>query len=104
RAFHVTGVQTCALPISVHRPETDADWRRARETLRFQEALVLQLALLGQRAERRAVTGPPRIPGALSQGFDASLPWPLTDDQKAVGDRKSGVEGKTVGSGGRRSS
>jgi ATP-dependent DNA helicase RecG len=71
--------------VKVHRPESDADWRRARETLRFQEALVLQLALLGQRAERRAVTGPPRIPGALSEGFDASLPWPLTDDQKAVG-------------------
>jgi ATP-dependent DNA helicase RecG len=69
----------------VHRPETDADWRLAREALRFQEALVLQLALLGQRAERRAVTGPPRIPGALSEGFDASLPWPLTDDQRAVG-------------------
>jgi ATP-dependent DNA helicase RecG len=71
--------------LKVHRPETDADWRLAREALRFQEALVLQLALLGQRAERRAVTGPPRVPGALSQGFDASLPWPLTEDQKAVG-------------------
>ena len=69
----------------VHRPETDADWRRARDALRFQEALVLQLALLGQRAERRAITGPPRIPGALSEAFDASLPWPLTDDQRAVG-------------------
>ncbi|MGN6273997.1 MAG: ATP-dependent DNA helicase RecG [Protaetiibacter sp.] len=71
--------------LMVHRPETDADWRRARESLRFQEALVLQLALLGQRAERRSVTGPPRIPGALSQGFEASLPWPLTEDQRAVG-------------------
>ncbi|PZQ90827.1 MAG: ATP-dependent DNA helicase RecG [Leifsonia xyli] len=69
----------------VHRPETDADWREAREALRFQEALVLQLALLGQRAERRAVRGESRIPGALSAGFDASLPWPLTDDQRAVG-------------------
>jgi ATP-dependent DNA helicase RecG len=69
----------------VHRPETDTDWRVARETLRFQEALVLQLALLGQRAQRRAVTGAPRVPGPLSEGFDASLPWPLTDDQAAVG-------------------
>ena len=69
----------------VHRPETDADWRRAREALRFQEALVLQLALLGQRAERRAVTGAPRTPGALSAAFEESLPWPLTDDQRAVG-------------------
>ena len=71
--------------VKVHRPETDADWRRARESLRFQEALVLQLALLGQRAERRAVTGPPRVPGALSATFEAGLPWPLTDDQRAVG-------------------
>ncbi|MFT4028836.1 MAG: ATP-dependent DNA helicase RecG [Protaetiibacter sp.] len=69
----------------VHRPQTDADWRRAREALRLQEALVLQLALLGQRAERRAVTGPPRIPGALSERFEAALPWPLTEDQRAVG-------------------
>ncbi|QNO38159.1 ATP-dependent DNA helicase RecG [Protaetiibacter sp. SSC-01] len=71
--------------VKVHRPETDADWRHARDALRFQEALVLQLALLGQRAERRAVSGPPRIPGALSEAFEASLPWPLTDDQRAVG-------------------
>lgn len=70
----------------VHRPESDVDWRRARDALRFQEALVLQLALLGQRAARRAITGPPRIPGPISQGFDASLPWPLTDDQREVGD------------------
>jgi len=71
--------------IKIHRPETDADWRHARDALRFQEALVLQLALLGQRAERRAISGPPRIPGKLSEAFDASLPWPLTDDQRAVG-------------------
>ncbi|RQP09007.1 MAG: ATP-dependent DNA helicase RecG [Microbacteriaceae bacterium] len=71
--------------VRVHRPESDADWRRARDALRFQEALVLQLALLQQRAERRAVSGPPRVPGALSEAFEASLPWPLTDDQRAVG-------------------
>lgn len=72
--------------VKVHRPEADADWRRAREALRFQEALVLQLALLGQRAERRSVTGPPRIPGAISEAFEAALPWPLTADQRAVGE------------------
>jgi len=71
--------------VKVHRPGTDADWHLARDTLRFQEAFVLQLALLGQRAERRAVTGPPRIPGERARAFDASLPWPLTDDQRAVG-------------------
>ena len=38
----------------VHRPATDADWQRAQDALRFQEAFVLQAALLRQRAERRA--------------------------------------------------
>ena len=71
----------------VHRPESDGDWRQARDALRFQEALVLQLALLGQRAARRAITGPPRIPGPISQAFEASLPWPLTDDQREVGEQ-----------------
>ncbi len=70
----------------IHRPEVDSQWRAARDALRFQEALVLQLALLRQREERRAVTGPPRIPGKLSQAFEESLPWPLTPDQKQVGD------------------
>ena len=71
----------------VHRPESDGDWRQARDALRFQEALVLQLALLQQRAARRAVTGPPRIPGPISQAFEAALPWPLTADQREVGEQ-----------------
>ncbi len=70
----------------IHRPEVDSQWRAARDSLRFQEALVLQLALLRQREERRAVTGPPRVPGALSKAFEDALPWPLTPDQRQVGD------------------
>src|SRR5690606_14697064 len=71
--------------VRVHRPESDADWRRARDALRFQAALVLQLALLPQRAERRAVSGPPRAPGALPEAFEAALPGPVPDDERAVG-------------------
>ena len=34
----------------IHRPEDDKQWRRARDTLRFHEAFLLQVALLQRRA------------------------------------------------------
>ncbi|GLI28633.1 ATP-dependent DNA helicase RecG [Agromyces rhizosphaerae] len=72
----------------VHRPEREKDWSRARAALRFQEAFVLQAALLGRRAERRARATLPREarPGGLLERFDAALPFSLTGDQRAVGD------------------
>jgi len=69
----------------VHRPETDADWRRAHDALRFQEAFVLQAALLQQRAERRSEAAKSRTPGRFSAEFEQRLPFTLTDDQLAVG-------------------
>lgn len=70
----------------VHRPGADADWATARETLRFQEAFVLQVALLQQRARLRSVAAAVRAPGALLAGFDESMPFTLTGDQVAVGE------------------
>ncbi|MEO7721032.1 MAG: ATP-dependent DNA helicase RecG [Pseudolysinimonas sp.] len=69
----------------IHRPETDADWRRAHDALRFQEAFVLQAALLQQRAERRSEAAKPRTPGRFSAEFEERLPFILTNDQLAVG-------------------
>jgi ATP-dependent DNA helicase RecG len=71
----------------IHRPETDADWRRARDTLRFHEAFVLQAALLQQRAASRAQRAVPRVPvpGGYLERFDAALPFTLTEDQRVVG-------------------
>ncbi|MFD4420316.1 ATP-dependent DNA helicase RecG [Agromyces sp. NPDC058484] len=71
----------------VHRPEVEADWKAARRTLRFIEAFVLQTALLERRAELRAHTTTARHPsdGGLLERFEASLPFDLTDDQRAVG-------------------
>ena len=69
----------------VHRPASDADWRRAQGTLRFQEAFVLQAGLLRQRAERRAVGAVARRPGRLSAEFEESLSFALTADQVRVG-------------------
>jgi ATP-dependent DNA helicase RecG len=69
----------------IHRPETDADWRRAQDALRFQEAFVLQAALLQQRAKRRSEAAAPRVPGRFSAEFEEHLPYTLTRDQLAVG-------------------
>jgi ATP-dependent DNA helicase RecG len=69
----------------VHRPQADDDWRRARETLRTQEALVLQTALVQRRDALRALHAVPREPGAILAGFDETLPFALTDDQRAAG-------------------
>ena len=70
----------------VHRPEQDSQWRRARDTLRFHEAFLLQAALLQQRAALREQPAAARVAGDELAGFDAALPWRLTDDQRLVGD------------------
>ena len=69
----------------VHRPTSEDDARAAQETLRFQEALVLQAALLRQRAERRRESTPVRRAGSRVAEFEQRLPFELTDDQLAVG-------------------
>ncbi|MCU1635646.1 MAG: ATP-dependent helicase RecG [Cryobacterium sp.] len=71
----------------IHRPASDADWRAARDTLRFTEAFVLQAALLQQRAAARALLARPRVPepGGFLERFDAAMPFQLTSDQEQVG-------------------
>jgi ATP-dependent DNA helicase RecG len=69
----------------IHRPLTDADWAGARKALRFQEAFVLQSALLRERARLREVAATPRIQGDLLDAFDAALPFARTGDQERVG-------------------
>ncbi|NYF11308.1 ATP-dependent DNA helicase RecG [Leifsonia sp. AK011] len=70
----------------VHRPTKDSDWAVARATLRFQEAFVLQAALLRQRERLRETAATGRTPGAILEGFDATLPFTLTSDQRTVGE------------------
>ncbi len=69
----------------VHRPQSDADWGAARAALRFQEAFVLQAALLQQRQKLRSVAAVVREPGPILAGFDETLPFTLTGDQRTVG-------------------
>ncbi len=71
----------------IHRPAVDGEWGAARKALRFQEAFVLQAALLQQRARLREAAATPRVPGPLLEGFDAALPFTLTGDQTTVGEQ-----------------
>lgn len=72
----------------VHRPQTDGDWKRAQDSLRFREAFELQLALLDRRRRSAEEPGTPRprgrADGALAR-FDAALPFELTGDQLRAG-------------------
>lgn len=71
--------------VAIHRPAGESDWRDARRTLRMQEALLLQTALLQQREQVRSMAATARPAGTLRERFDASLPFKLTPDQSAVG-------------------
>lgn len=70
---------------SIHRPKAHDEWRAARETLRFHEAFLVQVALLRDRSRAKAAVSIPRTPAALRAQFDANLPFELTDDQVEVG-------------------
>jgi ATP-dependent DNA helicase RecG len=70
----------------IHRPTKTSDWRRARDTLRFHEAFVLQAALLEQRRIAHQHEAVPRVPkpGGYLERFDRQLPFTLTGDQQLV--------------------
>lgn len=73
----------------VHEPWTEADWRRGRHSLRYEEAFVLQVALARRRAQLAALDAVARrgaSDGLLAE-LDARLPFALTDGQREVGDQ-----------------
>ncbi len=73
---------------AIHRPADDADWRRARSRLVFDEAFVLQVALAQRRLDTEALAATPRPVrrDGLRDAFDQRLPWELTEGQRVVGD------------------
>jgi len=73
--------------IDIHRPATLRDAQAARDRLTFEEALMLQAAVVRRRAARDRWTATPRRggTGGLLERFDASLPFDLTSGQRAVG-------------------
>ncbi len=72
---------------AIHRPDSRADYARARRRLAFDEALGVQLTL-AQRRHAAAVNPAfrrPRRVGGLADAFDARLPFSLTEGQQRVG-------------------
>jgi ATP-dependent DNA helicase RecG len=73
--------------LQVHDPATMAQAREAQRRLRFEEAFVLQAALLRRRALAGAEPATPRVASddGLLAAFDRRLPFRLTDGQRCVG-------------------
>lgn len=71
----------------IHAPESTADWQRARDRFRYQEALVLQSALARRRAQLAAEEATARrpVPDGLLAAFDRQLPFTLTAGQASIG-------------------
>src|SRR5690606_508339 len=71
----------------IHRPESFESLGAAKKRLKWQEALVMQAALVRRKAEAAVEPATPRPKGgAILEAFDASLPFPLTDGQRRVGE------------------
>ncbi|GAA1801967.1 ATP-dependent DNA helicase RecG [Nostocoides veronense] len=72
---------------ALHRPTSRAAVVRARDRLRYEEALVLQTVLAQRRARKAQDEAAIVVPGggALTEAFAARLPFALTDGQRAVG-------------------
>lgn len=72
--------------VNLHQPDDLKQSERALARLTFDEAFLLQLLLVVRRAELRKLnaTARPVRPGGLLDEFDKSLPFTLTDGQRAV--------------------
>ncbi|MCX5046149.1 ATP-dependent DNA helicase RecG [Aldersonia sp. NBC_00410] len=70
----------------IHFPETKADVDNAKERLRFDEAVALQLALAQRRHESFLRSAPPCAPQSdgVAADFDNQLPFELTAGQHEV--------------------
>ena len=84
------GLMTLARALrEVHFPHDLASAERARRRLAYDELLCLQLALLTRRSLELAGTSPCRhaTDGPRMQALLASLPFTLTDEQRAAADQ-----------------
>ncbi|MDS1270643.1 ATP-dependent DNA helicase RecG [Lipingzhangella sp. LS1_29] len=72
----------------IHRPAEQADVATARQRLKWEEALVLQVALAQRRLQAATVTAHARatVPDGLLARFDQALPFTLTAAQHRAGD------------------
>lgn len=69
----------------IHQPQIEADWKSARDALRFHEAMILQLKLLKSRRDNQETGAIIRSAGELLGVLDKSLPFELTAGQRDIG-------------------
>ncbi|MBN4927318.1 ATP-dependent DNA helicase RecG [Hoyosella rhizosphaerae] len=76
---------------AVHLPDRPSDYDTARDRLRFDEALTMQLVLAQQRSDESRRAAPPMPPrsGGIAAAFEEQLPFVLTAGQKAAGSKIS---------------
>ena len=72
---------------NVHRPVTMDQVNGAKDTLRWEEAFVLQMTLAQRRAQSQAqlAVARPAKPQGIRADFEAALPFELTEGQVSVG-------------------
>jgi ATP-dependent DNA helicase RecG len=72
----------------IHTPADADEYRAAQRRFRFEEALVLQVALARRRHAAAAAPATPRVAsqGGLLAAFEERLPFALTAGQRAVGE------------------
>ncbi|MGC4932861.1 ATP-dependent DNA helicase RecG [Gordonia sp. DT30] len=72
---------------AVHLPDSDAEIAPARDRMKFDEALAIQLVLAQRRLDGRTDTAPacPYVPGGLEERLLSRLPFTLTAGQRDVG-------------------
>ena len=71
----------------IHRPAVHDDWHKARKTLKYREAFLLQCTLISRKLANAHLAATPRVAtenGVLSK-FDKVLPFTLTAGQVSVG-------------------
>lgn len=71
----------------IHQPKVDSDWQDARKSLKFHEAMFLQLQLEGSRRQRLAQNSATFESGELLDTFDKNLDFELTAGQTEVGEQ-----------------
>ncbi|MEJ7650397.1 MAG: ATP-dependent DNA helicase RecG [Nakamurella sp.] len=73
----------------IHRPGSRAELDHARDRLKYDEALAIQLVLARRREEARSFPAEPcpRIDDGLLAAFDGALPFELTQGQHDVGEQ-----------------
>lgn len=68
----------------IHTPLRDKDYVAARKSLKFHEALLLQLGLLQSRAAKESDAALVLSESSLAMGFDKQLDFEYTDGQREV--------------------